>query len=731
MLRLFRRRKRRSGDERSDQGSGRAVGRSGGLAVSRAVGRADWRLLPPLVLTVREPAVTVAPSMGVMAAAVDQPLILAPNDRRPAADSGGPIVGTVMGLATVRAEPVPGKALGAREAASAGSGGGRLGATLGARLPRVARELAAHVPPAAKPLAAQPRADRPGAGYVRADQPGAARLRASQPILAQPPATREPANREPATRELAAEELAARATAQPLTSQQPASRPNTSDPHSAGVQASEPPAARLPLIQRRTAKAVASPTPHPSLVKAADEYVGEPFAESTPYASSSWLRMVESYRPPWMPGAAPDAIPDAISEGVTWSSIAPPPPPEERSQPPKATRRASLAESRRLGLGSPIRAQDALDAEPGPVPPEPVLPAEAAPPELVLEPVPVPVPVPDPEPKPMAVPLPQAPDSPRAAKPVCLVYHFAAGARPRSVRTVAAPSAKPAPASAAARTPAPKALIHPRTPSREPASRPQEPPPIAAVPEVAPPALAEAVRREQGVDVSDVPIHRGPEATAAAQALGARALARDGEVLLPSEAGPLDRPVARGLLAHELTHAAQQRVLGAGLPAEDSAAGMALEAEAVAAERRARGLGTPLNAPPITPPNAGGSMPAASWTAPWQAAATPQVQRQATDVTIAAVPSVPPSGPASLLGVGTGTAGPPRPDTPASPTSPTSPTSTANTTSPTSPSKPPSTPSCASWTPRCAHPRTGCWSCCIRSSSSSGLRAAGGMWSRS
>lgn len=409
--------------------------------------------------------------------------------------------------------------------------------------------------------------------------------------------------------------------------------------------------------------------------------MGEPFAESTPYASSSWLRMVESYRPPWMPGAAPDAIPDAISEGVTWSSIAPPPPPEERAQPPKATRRASLAESRRLGLGSPIRAQDALDAEPGPVPPEPVLPAEAAPPELVLEPVPVPVP----EPKPMAVPLPQAPDSPRAAKPVRLVYHFAAGARPRSVRTVAAPSAKPAAASAAARTPAPKALIHPRTPSREPASRPQEPPPIAAVPEVAPPALAEAVRREQGVDVSDVPIHRGPEATAAAQALGARALARDGEVLLPSEAGPLDRPVARGLLAHELTHAAQQRVLGAGLPAEDSAAGMALEAEAVAAERRARGLGTPLSAPPITPPNAGGSMPAASWTAPWQAAATPQVQRQVTDVTIAAAPSVPPSGPASLLGVGTGTAGPPRPDTPASSVSPTSPTSPASSASPAGP----------------------------------------------
>ena len=172
------------------------------------------------------------------------------------------------------------------------------------------------------------------------------------------------------------------------------------------------------------------------------------------------------------------------------------------------------------------------------------------------------------------------------------------------------------------------------------------PPPTGA----APGELVDAVWRTHGVDVSDVPVHRGPEAAVEARALGARAFTRGGEVFLPADEGPLDQPVARGLLAHELTHAAQQRALGSALPGEGSDAGTALEAAAVATERWARGLGAA--------PAAG----SASWTAPWTAprhpAPTGGVQRQVGDVTgmagpAPAPPAAPPDGTPSM---------PPRPE---------------------------------------------------------------------
>jgi hypothetical protein len=97
------------------------------------------------------------------------------------------------------------------------------------------------------------------------------------------------------------------------------------------------------------------------------------------------------------------------------------------------------------------------------------------------------------------------------------------------------------------------------------------------------------------------------------------------------EQGSPDQPAARGLLAHELTHAAQQRTLGSALPAEDSDAGRALEAQAVAAERWARSLGS-------EPAAFGGAAapPTSSWSAPWHSAPTTGVQRQADDVAGAA-----------------------------------------------------------------------------------------------
>jgi hypothetical protein len=147
------------------------------------------------------------------------------------------------------------------------------------------------------------------------------------------------------------------------------------------------------------------------------------------------------------------------------------------------------------------------------------------------------------------------------------------------------------------------------------------------------------------VDVSHVPIRRGPAVAGEARSLGARAFTRGAEVFLPAHEGPADGPVARGLLAHELTHAAQQRTLGPALPAETSDAGRALEAEAVAAERWARGLGGD--------PAAGGDAAAAavassSWTAPWHSASATAVQRQADDVTTAV--AEPESAPEQSLG---------------------------------------------------------------------------------
>ena len=142
--------------------------------------------------------------------------------------------------------------------------------------------------------------------------------------------------------------------------------------------------------------------------------------------------------------------------------------------------------------------------------------------------------------------------------------------------------------------------------------------------------------------MSDVPIRRGPEAADEARSLGARSFTRDAEVYLPAHEGPPDQPTARGLLAHELTHAAQQRVLGPTLPAEDTDAGRYLEAQAVAAERWAHGLGPD----PAAGIGAGVGMglgmglgaaaaPVSSWTAPWHAAPAAGVQRQAGDVSVA------------------------------------------------------------------------------------------------
>ncbi|SCL35105.1 protein of unknown function [Micromonospora pallida] len=124
------------------------------------------------------------------------------------------------------------------------------------------------------------------------------------------------------------------------------------------------------------------------------------------------------------------------------------------------------------------------------------------------------------------------------------------------------------------------------------------PEPVTPVPA----ALVDGFRRRYGVDVSDVPVRRDPEATAVVRQAGARAATRNGEVLLPAEAGPLDTAPARALLAHELAHVVQQRALGGTTPAESTAAGRDLEARALAAEYAFGDGSAPDGVGPLSPP---------------------------------------------------------------------------------------------------------------------------------
>lgn len=109
--------------------------------------------------------------------------------------------------------------------------------------------------------------------------------------------------------------------------------------------------------------------------------------------------------------------------------------------------------------------------------------------------------------------------------------------------------------------------------------------PRATVVDRVPAALAAEMRTRQRAEVSDVPVYRGPRVSEAAKSRGARAFAANGAVFLPDEAGPVESSRARGLLAHELVHAVQQRTLGSSLPAPGSPLGQRLEAQAQAAER--------------------------------------------------------------------------------------------------------------------------------------------------
>jgi hypothetical protein len=98
-----------------------------------------------------------------------------------------------------------------------------------------------------------------------------------------------------------------------------------------------------------------------------------------------------------------------------------------------------------------------------------------------------------------------------------------------------------------------------------------------------------------------ITVRAGRNVDAAARDMQARAFTHDGEVHLPSSTLARGPAEVEPLLAHEMTHVMQQRILGPhALPVESSLAGQALEAEAQAAEfavRETRQFQIPTTSP--------------------------------------------------------------------------------------------------------------------------------------
>ena len=350
------------------------------------------------------------------------------------------------------------------------------------------------------------------------------------------------------------------------------------------------PGRRAPVVDQR-----APERPHLSFVSAASQpsltlppsgTLGRPAAVGQVQRAPATPAQTSSLEPSVTRPATP-AVPSAAA-------------PEAPAPARPVAERLTLGQARRLGLGAPIDPVAFRGAR-----------SQAAP-ELVLS---------APAEK-SAPPAPQAPQAPLDAQPAAAAASISA---PRiSVADRAAPKlpdpapaaplrARPTPAAAvvpaqprpAARTadvarPAPSRAHVQRAPRAGPTTELPALPILGARPLVPGPQLAAAAARPAtstgttqpgapepagSVAAIGVRIHRGPEAADVAGALDARAFTRGTDIYLPQSHGPLSGPKAQALLAHEMTHVAQQRRLGASLPAEDSAHGQQLEAQAAAAER--------------------------------------------------------------------------------------------------------------------------------------------------
>jgi hypothetical protein len=180
------------------------------------------------------------------------------------------------------------------------------------------------------------------------------------------------------------------------------------------------------------------------------------------------------------------------------------------------------------------------------------------------------------------------------------------------------------------------------------------------------------LQRTLGADLSNARVHRGGDASEAATALQARAFTQGDDVYLPAAHGPLNSGPARALLAHELTHVAQQRRLGSALPPEPSAGGQNLEAEARGMESTAFNSPEMTLAPRVQSAPANGATPSQQATsieatasqligsgmatravdgslifrapegapaaAPWASSSSPSVQREAAPAVAPAAP---------------------------------------------------------------------------------------------
>ncbi|HEV8569675.1 MAG TPA: DUF4157 domain-containing protein, partial [Actinoplanes sp.] len=253
----------------------------------------------------------------------------------------------------------------------------------------------------------------------------------------------------------------------------------------------------------RPVRAVPRPPQHLALTAATPDYVGEPRAAAEPHRAPAWLRALSS-------GPVMDPLLGAVMPASQPRPPATPRPPARRTPPADRTPpRRPLRPRGRLGLGAPL--------QPGPADPDPD--AETAPPQATAAPVGIP-----------ALPAGSSRGGPPQAGP-------SQGGRLQGGRALGGrPQAGPA-----------------RTDSA----------PTAASP---PPALAREVGAASGVDLDGVVVHRGPDVDRRAEQLGAAAFAVDDAVHLGSAAGPDDGAAARALLAHELTHIAQQRKLGQAIP---------------------------------------------------------------------------------------------------------------------------------------------------------------------
>ncbi|WP_327538334.1 eCIS core domain-containing protein [Jatrophihabitans sp.] len=417
-------------------------------------------------------------------------------------------------------------------------------------------------------------------------------------------------------------------------------------PPAAAPAAVEPPSYFLdqPPLRHATARPI---TEHAPLTTATPDYVGEPVAPyvapappprpaaraepAVEAASDAGARFREALanlhrrgEPDGLPGQRSMLTPDS-PPATEASRPAPPAPPATPASadpargdaqppvpglaprdpfaagPPPAPmthRRNSLAQSRRLGLGAPVQ-RDADDAAEAATPPPAdiaeALEATRAAAEAAIDAAnteavaaiaraeadaadarvaaraagqPPPAPPASSPSRPEAPPA--GPEAPAAVRPPLTttptVRPIADGSTrpPLSVAPLRFRAA-PRPIETAVEAPA-------RTPERAVVTRP-------------PAELARALRSTHGVDVADVEIRRDSAVTAEASQRRARAFTRGATVHLPESAGPLTSASARGLLAHELVHAAQQRRLGGALPAEHTPEGRALEAEALDAER--------------------------------------------------------------------------------------------------------------------------------------------------